>query len=62
MTKKVLRTIYLTEDLDARLLGLAEKEHSSVSRLVRIALERHLEENGVGSAGTSETSYQETEV
>jgi len=61
MTQKVLRTIYLSDDLDARLLELAEREDSSVSRLIRIALERHLEENGF-SRGASETTSQETEV
>jgi len=62
MTQKVLRTIYLSDDLDARLLELAQKEDSSVSRLVRIALERHLEETEVNSISISETSNQATEV
>ena len=61
MSQKVLRTIYLSDDLDARLLELAEREDSSVSRLIRIALERHLEENGF-SRDTSGTTSQETEV
>jgi hypothetical protein len=39
---KNFRTIYLNEALDFRLKKQAEQEQSSVSRLVRIALERHL--------------------
>ena len=40
--RKKLRTLYLNEDLEYRLQQLAEYEDSSISRIVRIALERYL--------------------
>jgi hypothetical protein len=42
MALKSFRTIYIHQDLDSRLIQRAQEEQSSVSRLVRIALERHL--------------------
>lgn len=45
MTRKTIRTVYLNDDLDDRLLRLAEQDSSSVCRVVRIALEQLLEIN-----------------
>lgn len=47
MARKTFRTIYLYSELESRLLKHAEHEHSSVSRLVRIALENYLKKNPI---------------
>jgi len=41
MAKKI-RTLYLSEELEYRLQQLAEEEDSSISRVVRIALENYM--------------------
>lgn len=43
MATKTFRTIYMTLDMDQRLVKAAEQERSSASRLVRLALEKFLE-------------------
>lgn len=48
MAKKTFRTIYLSDELEEILQKQAEKEQSSVSRLVRIALQKHLKTKGTG--------------
>lgn len=53
MAKKTFRTIYLNDELDSLLVKQAEKHQSSVSRLVRIAVERHFKNNGTDNAGAS---------
>lgn len=45
MAKK-FRSLYLNEDLEYRLQQLAEEEDSSISRIVRIALELYMESEG----------------
>jgi predicted transcriptional regulator len=49
MAKKTFRTIYINDELEELLQKRAEEEQSSISRLVRIALQKHL------SAGTVKT-------
>jgi len=51
MALKNFRTIYIHDDLDARLIKRAQEEKSSVSRLVRIALERHLADKDARKPG-----------
>ena len=43
MATKTFRTIYLSDDLDERILKIAKQENSSVSKLVRVALQHHME-------------------
>ncbi|WP_157493339.1 hypothetical protein [Desulfonatronovibrio magnus] len=43
MATKTFRTIYMTPDMDQRLVKAAEQERSSASRLVRLALEKFFE-------------------
>lgn len=42
MATKTFRTIYLSDDLDERILKIAKQENSSVSKLVRVALQNHM--------------------
>lgn len=46
MAKK-LRSLYLNEELEYRLQQFAEEEDSSISRIVRIAVERYLKNETV---------------
>ena len=48
MAKKTFRTIYWNDELESRVVRLAEKEDSSVSRRVRRAREQLLKNDATG--------------
>jgi len=47
MARKTFRTIYWNDELESQVVILAEKEDSSVSRLVRRAVEQFLKKEAV---------------
>lgn len=51
MSKKTLRTYYTYDDLEDRLQDLALQEHSSISRIVRMALNQYIKERNFNEAG-----------
>ena len=51
MSKKTLRTYYTNDDLEEQLQELALIEHSSVSRIVRMALNQYIKERNFKEAG-----------
>lgn len=58
MAKKTFRTVYWNDDLENRVIELAEKEDSSVSRLVRRAMEQLLNTETVGSENRSRNTNE----
>jgi len=61
MATKTFRTVYLNEDLDKRLLKMAEAKNASVSGMVRHALEQLLEASTIrkmnDEAGNKGTTF-----
>lgn len=51
MSKKTLRTYYTNDDLEEQLQELALIEHSSVSRIVRMALKQYIKEQNCKETG-----------
>lgn len=56
MAQKTYRTFYLNDELDRLLVKQAEKHQSSVSRLVRLAVEQHFKNTDVEGAGSDKAA------
>ncbi len=55
MATKYYRTVYLPRDMEMKLVKHAEKEQSSASRLVRIALERFFKDTEEDTSRAKDT-------
>lgn len=53
MARKTFRSIYLSEELESRLLKLAETQGTSASSMVRSAIERYMDMRGLDGAAAS---------